>query len=273
VQLAHGAYRSLLWLGQTWLPVLLAAAVAFRSSLPGALRPRLLLTALGCALATVWLQGKYFGYHWQTVLPLLAVLAAAGVPRLLAHVRLDRRWIPAAGLLAAVIWSGAANWGVYRDAVGAASGTAGRDRWLARFGRPYAGDNSFAATRWAADYVREHTAPGDPVLVWGFEPAVYLLSDRWPDTRFFFNVPVAAPFVPGTWREEFKRDLEQRPPTLMLVLRHDAIPWANGRTDDSAAQLADWPWLADWLEQGYTVETEIEDFTIYRRRPGPGAKQ
>jgi hypothetical protein len=57
------------------------------------------------------------------------------------------------------------------------------------------------------------------------------------------------------------------------VLRHDAIPWANGRTDDSAAQLADWPWLADWLEQGYTVETEIEDFTIYRRRPGPGAKQ
>jgi hypothetical protein len=226
---------------------------------------------LGCALAAVWLQDKYFGYHWQTVLPALAILAAAGTVWVVARTPLTPRWRALAGVVAALLWAAVANWSVYRDtALMVASGKP-RDEWLVRFGRPYAGDNSFLATRWAAEYVRGHTQPGDRVLVWGFEPAVYLLANRRPGTRFFFNVPVASRFVPPGWRDQFLHDLETHPPELLLVLSHDAIPWANGRTDDSAAQLADWPRLEEWVAARYSRETEIEDFTIYRLETG--AKQ
>lgn len=264
-RLSHGSYRTGLWLTQTWVPMLLAiAAIGWRSGRS----PRLLPAMLACALAAVWAQDKYFGYHWQTVLPALALLAAVGVLRLLGRMPLPPRWTVAAGVLAAVIWSLAANRSVYGDFALMAAGRKPRHAWLVRFGRPHAGDNSFLATRWAAEYVRSHTQPEDGVLVWGFEPAIYLLANRKPPTRFFFNVPVASGFVPPGWREQFMWDVRARPPELLLVLHHDAIPWANGRTDDSAAQLADWPRLEVWVKTRYRVETEIEDFTIYRLQTG-----
>jgi hypothetical protein len=114
--------------------------------------------------------------------------------------------------------------------------------------------------------VRAHTQPGDGLLIWGFEPAVYLLANRQPPTRFFFNVPVAAPFAPDAWRQEYLSAVQTRPPELLLVLRNDRIPWANGRADDSAAQLRSWPELAAWVESRYRFEADLEDFRVYRLR-------
>lgn len=253
------------WLGSAWLPGALALAGAM---LPGAWRgdkKALLVAALGCGLLAAWVQNKYFGYHWQTALPWLSLLAAAGTVEMLRRVRMPVSGLPTAGAAVALAWSVAAHWSHYRDWASVPSGGARRDMWYARFGTPGRKDYSFAAASWAADYVRAYTRASDTVLVWGFEPSVYLLSERRPPTRFFFNVPVTAPFAPEHWRREYLDAVRAHPPELVLVLREDRIPWANGRTDDSTDQLHAWVELKEWLDTHYRLETAIEHFAVYRR--------
>ena len=72
--------------------------------------------------------------------------------------------------------------------------------------------------------------------------------------------------APERWRREFMRDLRSRPPTLILVMRNDAIPWASGRADDSATQLERFTDLATVLRQHYRFERRIEDFALFRRK-------
>ncbi len=281
------------WLGLAWLPALFAVFGGGSGAWSREGR-RLVLAMLGMGLLAVWVQDKYFGYHWQTVLPPLALLAAVGTARLVERLRPTAPATNDAGEGAgargptgervptwrfrAVVCVGIAfGWSLlnhgaeYRDAAWLATGRISREQWLTRFGPPGQGDYSFLAARQAAEYVREHARPGDPVLVWGFEPAVYLLAERHAPTRFFFNVPVAAPFVPERWRAEFLADLEEQPPALVLVLREDRIPHASGRRDDSTAQLHAWKELHAWLRTGYRPAAEIEHFTIWRREDAGAA--
>lgn len=253
------------WLGQVWLPASLALAGASVARGWSPLGRRLLLGMLAMGLLAVWVQNKYFGYHWQTVLPALALLAAAGTLAVARRLDPARTHLARIGLAFVVGWCLVTSGAYYRDAALLAVGQLPREAWLARFGPPNQGDYSFLGARWAAEYVRSHTRPQERILVWGFEPAVYLLSDRRAPTRFFFNVPVAAPFAPEAWRREFLTALEDRPPALVLVLRGDRIPHASGRRDDSTTQLRDWPELEHWLLSNYRKARVIEDFTIYER--------
>lgn len=261
------------WLLRHWFPTLLAG-VALAASRRNAASGRLLAAAgLLAGFAAVWVQNKYFGYHWQSALPFLALLAAAGAALLLlaAGVRPER--LSLAGVVLAVAWSVSGHWPDYRGAALRAAHRLPREAWLARFGPPNGGDFSFLADAWMADYARRHTRPEQSIFVWGFEPAVYLLADRHPPTRFYFSLPVTSPLSPAAWKDELMADLRAHPPELFLALRHDAVPWASGRADDSAAQLEAWPELRAWLALDYRLETRIEDFTVYRRRSesGPGS--
>lgn len=256
------------WLGQVWGPALLAAAGAGTARFWSPAGRRTVLGLGAAGLLAVWVQNKYFGYHWQTVLPALALLAAAGTGLLLQRLGSSLPALPGSLKLAPFLvagWCLLTGGAYYRDSARLAGGRLSREAWLSRFGPPGGGDYSFLAARRAAEYVRAHTTDGDRILVWGFEPAVYLLSGRRSPTRFFFNVPVTAPFVPENWRREFLEAVEARPPVYVLVLRGDRIPHANGRRDDSTDQLRDWPELEHWLTSGYAQETVIEDFTVYRR--------
>jgi len=262
--LEHVVRYSGQWLASLWLPGALALWAAV--GLPKEHRaPRRLLAMLGCGLFAVWIQDKYFGYHWQTVLPAVALLAALGSVNVCRRLGLSAVRTQVACLSLIVLWAGGTQGSYYRDASRVALGTLSYPQWLQRFGRPAGGDNSFLANTWAADYVRRHTHLGDGVLVWGFEPAIYLLSDRRPPTRFFFNVPVTSPFVPDAWRREFLQDVQSNPPALLLTVRNDAVPWASGRSDDSRMQLNNWRELRQWVDQNYLLERQIEDFSVYRR--------
>ena len=269
-----GAYTGT-WLLGAWLPAALALlALAMRKSAgnPGSGVVRWMAAA---GLLAVWIQDKYFGYHWQTLLPALALLAAFGA--VAGAARAGFRPLPAAlALLLPLAWAVGRNWSVYRDGAARVAGRISQEEWLARFGRPWKGDNSYLANTWAAREVARWSAPGESILVWGFEPSIYLLADRRPPTRYFFNVPVTSKFTPVGWRYEFLRDLQERPPALVIVARNDAIPWASGLTTDSAAQLQEWPELSNWLRANYREESRVEYFTFYRRigqAPGDGASR
>jgi Dolichyl-phosphate-mannose-protein mannosyltransferase len=175
------------------------------------------------------------------------------------------------GLLVLVAWSLAGQWPSYRDGWRVVTGELPRGVYDARFGPPFQGDYSYLADVWAAGYVRATTRPDDEVFIWGFEPLVYVLSERRTPTRFHFAVPLVSPWAPQAWRRELLRDLAARPPSLFLVLQNDPIPWASGRNDDSRQQLAQFPELDSFLRRHYRFERQLEDFSIFRRLGSTGA--
>lgn len=249
------------------LPAVLLAGVAFLPGAAWAGRRGLLPGAvLVGGLAAAWIQGKYFAYHWQSLYPFLAVAAAVGAGEAVRLLRLPDTARSAWAILLPVCWCLAVQWPLHRDGARLQAGLLPRAQWEKRFGQEGQGDYNYQATARAAAAVRSLSRPGETVLVWGFEPAIYLLAERPAASRFFFNVPVTAPFAERRWREELLREFAWAPPRVLVVVRGDAIPWASGRRDDSAAQLAAWPELRTLVDERFVPVHRIEDFQLYLRR-------
>jgi hypothetical protein len=251
------------------VPALLAAAGVVALRRAGRSREVGLVAGwLGAAVVAVWLQNKFYRYHWIAVLPPLCLLAAAGGEY--AAQALRGRWrgarVAAVTLALPVLWGAWSNGREYVSAARRWSGSLSAAHYQARFGPPNGGDFSFVGDRMAAEYVRAIRTPERGLFVWGFEPLVYLLSGSRPPTRFIFAAPLVAPWAPAAWRAELMRDLRAEPPRTILVVTHDVYPWATGRNADSEALLKEFPELDAFIRSGYQFEQVIEDFVVYRRR-------
>ncbi|HUU54388.1 MAG TPA: glycosyltransferase family 39 protein [Armatimonadota bacterium] len=244
-----------------------AADLAFR---PNAGRIRWLLPTWALVImASVWLQGKYYTYHWLPVLPPLALLAGHGLAatgRLLhrACPRPAARALSALGLAAVLALLGAAYWKSLRLPISTLLGRTPRSALLARWDRY--GDVSLSADRDVAAYLGSHTEPADTVFVWGFEPLIYFLADRAPASRFLYTVPLVTAWSPTEWRAEFVRDLEEKRTPFIVVAHNDVLPWMTGRRDDSAAHVQSFGEFQGLLDRRYRKVQRIEDFDIYERR-------
>jgi len=64
-----------------------------------------------------------------------------------------------------------------------------------------------------AQYVRENTALGAPILVWGNEPGLYFLAARPPATKFVAHYHVTQ----AAKEEELRGQLTLNPPVLIIV--------------------------------------------------------
>ncbi len=217
-------------------------------------------------MASVWVQGKYYTYHWLPVLPPLCLLAGQGLAAVgdlirrstsrPASIVLCALGIAAiCGPLALAYWQ-SAHWPLRH-----LTGKADRSAFLARYDRY--GDVSLSADREVAALVRRATGTSDHIFVWGFEPLIYFLADRAPASRFIYTVPLVTEWSPPQWREELIRDISVRRPAYIVVAHRDVLPWMTGRLDDSAAQLAGYDELRTRIETSYTHERRIEDFDIW----------
>ena len=121
----------------------------------------------------------------------------------------------------------------------------------------------------AARYVRERTAPGDGLLVWGLSPGLYAPADRHPCTRYPFHkiLMTDAPLSrmwPGLEqrREELMNRLRADPPAYVLVGRDDQ----NGfEPEDSRSSMLRFEPLRALLARDYHLGTEIDRFFVMRR--------
>ena len=137
--------------------------------------------------------------------------------------------------------------------------------YLERFG-PYGKESGYSARANAelADYVHAHTSPDDRIYLFGINGAgVYFLSDRLTAHRFLrvnFYVPDGFPdsrFTLGAVVDELAA---KAPAYLIFEQLHSES--AMGIAVDA---LREHPRIRALL-QGYTLETKIEDFTLYRRQ-------
>jgi len=235
---------------------------------------RLLWAALiGGWLAVIW-QGKYFAYHWTPVVGCMAILAGCECGRLgrSAWRRFSGRGVRVGGVLAAVILlpSIAAPANVYylnrlyRSTFAVLAGHQTADELRAPF---QVGGATADVTRKVAVYVREHSQPGDTVVVWGYDPAINFLADRRSPTRFVLRYPLTAagPLRDG-WRKEFLRDVADRKPLYVVVVERDSEFYAGFDPVASDVRLREFVAFHEYLLHHYVEETRIERFVIHRRR-------
>jgi hypothetical protein len=113
-----------------------------------------------------------------------------------------------------------------------------------------------------AAYVRDHTAPGDQIYLFGINGAgIYFAADRLTAHRFLrvnFFVPAEFP-DPRFTLEAVTAELAAKRPRYIVFERLNS-PSAMGKAVDG---LTAHPAVVRLLE-GYRLETTIEDFTLYR---------
>jgi 4-amino-4-deoxy-L-arabinose transferase-like glycosyltransferase len=195
-------------------------------------RSRWLIAAWGAGLLLAALGSlRAYVHYYYPVLPLLALLAAPSI-----------RWLwkrdpqnaignrLAAPLLLAllIVPLGSQNLSLV--------GTTAEQQAERLYGD--SGKHFFAQAPLVAQFVRDHTAPGDPIYIFAAEPQVYLLSERRTSSRYIYDYPLA--LLPSA-RAELARDLQQKPPALVITyygVRPDAFfPTINAQSFEKIAEI------------------------------------
>jgi hypothetical protein len=236
---------------------------------------RIALVAL-VAYAGILAQQKFFWYHWQLLLPYLALLAGRawdGMFRLI-ETAAGRGWREVTAKCVLVVGMALATSGVldygyaqWDDLLHRNDSPVARLRRDNQFG-PYGdGTYSYLADLQVADYLRARTRPGESVYVFGYDPLIYLLSDRASASRFIYSLPLMSYWAPPRWQDEFLAEIDRSRPVYFILQRNEgAARWITGQTEDTAAWAWKLPGVAGRLEREYELEIEIEDFALYRRR-------
>jgi hypothetical protein len=219
------------------------------------------------AYAGIAVQAKFFWYHYSYMLPFVALLAGWTWDRSIAWLRASGSRgrtsavtaLLAGGLLLAtpeVLDSGYQQW---RNYVIYHTRPAERDEFYARFA-------NYLESREAAAYLAAHTTPDDEVYVWGYDPLLYLLSERRHANRFIYAFPMMSDWAPPRWADEFIADMEADPPLYFVTQHNQGGPWITGHGIDPADYIEWLPRLQTWLGTSYERETQIGNFVFYRRR-------
>jgi hypothetical protein len=190
--------------GSLWVAALVGCLIALRD-------PRLRRVAIPAALWMVlsWARVKVVNYeflhHYYPGLIGVVAGLAVGIAALWGT-DLRRRIALTALVLAVPVWS---------LAIG--------PQWRALFVSAHARfgvDHPYALAYPVARFVREHTAPGDPIMVAGAEAQVYYLADRRAPTRFFDIFPV---MDHPAYAAERESEMLSNPPRAVVLLPTEGI--------------------------------------------------
>ena len=228
-------------------------------------------------LLGIAIQSKFFPYHYGSVLPFWALLAAPGLWKVW---KLSQK-LPVAGLgpgifaiallLAVDARSATCDlpesfWERSKARTHALAGSR-EDRARVDARLYTVADVNYGANLRVAAWLQAHTDPSDKVFIWGFEPHIYYASDRKPASKYIYNVAQRVEWENQWARDELMRELEAAPPRVIVVERGDSFPVVTGNDDDSAGALLDFGRLHRFITEHYGYQHRIQDFEIYVRKP------
>jgi len=219
----------------------------------------------------VGVQLKLFPYHFGSVLPLTALLAAWGFWKLWLRVR--DRWYGAAGVAALIVVLAAARTATihvpdsfakrcrlrFVEWTDRDQRTAIRDRLYSVF------DFNARDNRLVEAWLARETPENATIFIWGFTPEIYVMANRQPATKFIYDVPQRAPWSRDAAREELMTLLSANPPDVILVEHEDVIPLVTGIGADSAYELRGFDALRSLLASRYQRVAYVKKFDVYRR--------
>ncbi len=220
-------------------------------------------------------QAKFFPYHYGATWPLTAMLAGLGFAKL--WERMDARiGALSVGALALSLGIVSLMRSSCKDTEDSFRRRAEiRATAIATFQFPThlrdalasVADVEASSNRATADYLAATTPPEAPIFVWGFEPAIYDLSNRHPASRFIYNVPQRA-----TWSKQYMRgtlmaDLMRTPAEAIVIERNDVFPMVTGDGLGSSDAMRDFEAFSSLLAEQYAQVATFGDLTVFRRLP------
>jgi hypothetical protein len=218
-------------------------------------------------------QAKFFPYHYGAILPLAGLLAGWGLFKVF---RISRaKWIFAVCFLllawGQLQWRPTFNpretyWERYVMRFASLLGNAEEKQRINDYLHCEADVNA-GTNRRAAEWVAENTSAEAKIYIWGFEPVIYDLSQRRPASRYIYNVPQRVGQEKAEYRRKLMEELDRSLPDVIIVEKRDIFPWVTGNVRDSQAELAEFPELKQLLDGEYQQAIEIEDLTLFRRKP------
>ncbi|MDJ0637918.1 MAG: glycosyltransferase family 39 protein [Paracoccaceae bacterium] len=240
--------------------LILVGLLALIVALPRrALWPWLLGLWVICGSLSYFLQGKGFAYHaWPMLLPLAACIAPASEAILSRLQRTTRILFIGLVLVFFAVPSGIAftSWGLVAE---------GRTD---EFGRSHGGsDFNVDDNRTAAAFLNNALGDDETLFLWGYETELYFRTKTNPVHRFPYSWPFRVASGGSGYQDELMDRLRAAPPDVLVVEHGDAVPHVTGNPNDSRAELANFPKLADFIAAGYAKFGETPRFEYYRRRP------
>jgi hypothetical protein len=220
------------------------------------LAPMAVWLALG--LFFVFLQARFFTYHWFPFYVPYAILAALGVGALLSSTRGS---VPGriAALGACAVFLAQVSVVPAREIYRLGGGVAGLYSTESQYDRYWFMSYVVGDQIRAAQHIEANTRPDDSVFVWGVDAAARYLSGRPNATRFVFNMPLTekSPYL-SAYRQEMMRELAARPPAYIII----GLPW---EMDATKASFHAFEAFSEFVAQGYTLEKKIGMLDLYRR--------
>jgi hypothetical protein len=233
-------------------------------------RSRQLAAVTACAalagVVFIFVQNKFYVYHYATLWVFVAALAATGIASMVGAVGMDANFSWTRWRLGSIC----VGWVVWITIPGIVAHAAPywhlRNRTLTdeQYQAAYcSGDFCHGALKEAARFVRAHTRPDEKIYLWGFDALVYFLADRQAPTRFGFSYPlvVDATEPRRQKRDELMRDLCKEPPAMFLVQTHDGN---NLTTRSSGELLAEFPALQQFLDDHYRLQMRNNHISVYQ---------
>ncbi|MEO0601205.1 MAG: hypothetical protein AAF211_07200, partial [Myxococcota bacterium] len=138
----------------------------------------------------------------------------------------------------------------------------------------YYGRKRFGTADWPIDHqgelaawLQEHTEPDDKVFVWGFDPVIYVWSQRRPASRLIYHFPLALRGADHAfWLDVLMQDLERTQPPVIVVATEDAVPKVTGFEGDSRDLMVTYPELLTFVLTNYDEPFQIGPYEVRRRR-------
>ncbi|MEM9773975.1 MAG: glycosyltransferase family 39 protein [Chloroflexota bacterium] len=278
-QFGYAIQQFLTWARTDWLPqgifvgVMALCLLFVRRSRQGQDRFRLvellpLLWLIG-SLAHVIFQNKYYHYHTHPILPPLALVAGQLLAYLFENRPLKMSQFAsvsvACGLIVLVVINQPNRWSLL--GITSFSDEIVQDIYLKSEYFPKAGYTSAGLVK-TSSAVEIRSDYDDYILVWAFEPGIYYLSGRETSTRFVYNFPLMGQLVRPQLLNSFYVDLDNKPPSMIIVGVDDAIPHVSGTEEDSLEALQNLTHLRDLLDSGYMLVGQIDHYLIYDQIDG-----
>ena len=127
--------------------------------------------------------------------------------------------------------------------------------------------------------IRAETNEDEKIIVWGWAPIIYFLTDRRPASRFTWDYPLTvdrrgikmtesfARFQRRS-RKEFSEDVIANRPKFAVVMQND-LSLINHKT--SVQKLKVVPDFKDFLSEDYDLIREYYSYLVYKLRADPAS--
>lgn len=195
---------------------------AVRGSGRGLVRGIWLAALLGAALLTVWMQKRFFSYHFTVAAPLLAAALYYALISLL-PLWPKTRMLASLGLLSAAIWLAPAfcthagyNYIAHvQNLANYLHGDISRQRYLKHFTGKNRLDH-YALHEYVGQQAKMRARPGDELCARGFAPSIYTVSGmRCPSRHVMQAWPAGLP----KWEPEFWNDVKSHLPRFVVTFK------------------------------------------------------